>query len=490
MTAAEPVAPSPSRARTNRIVVAVTVAAAAAILSAQLLVPPVVGLADNGDFDRVMRAVGLDYVGTTRAQNFGNWALVRFRRVPASPASTYTTSEVPLAAVAVALSDRLGSPESFDVRWLGALHALLLVAALGLLASSTRDLTQGLQWLAAALLVFFFTDVGYAAPLNSLYAQVAAFLFLMLAAGITAGGIRRGGARGVRLLAYFAAAALFVTAKPQQAIHGPLLAALGLALAGVAFRRLLTQPAVWLAAGLCALSLWCYLGTPSWLRELALYDTLFREILPHSPDPARDLAELGLDPDLARYAGHSPYPPDSPFHDPAFRARVFPRYGYGAMLRFYLRHPRRAASLLHRASGSAFHLRAVGLGNFPEDSGRPARSQSERFSAWSTARDRLRAGAPAWLALLIGGSVAAAAAGWRGATSRGRLFRLAIAILAAMATVELLVAVLADIIGDLARHLFVFHAMVDLLIAADLVWLAHAAFNRRRAARPSMSAGR
>jgi hypothetical protein len=472
-----------SRARTNRLVVSATVLVAAAILAAQLLVPPIVGLADNGDFDRVMRAVGLDYVGTTRAQNFGNWALVRFRRVP--PAATersYTTSEAPLAAVAVALSDRLGSPESFDVRWLGALHAALLVAALGLLAASARELAPGLQWTAAALLVFFFTDVGYAAPLNSLYAQVAAFLFFMLAAGMAAVVVRRGGSRGAPLAAYFAAAALFVTAKPQEAIHGPLLAVFGLALAGVTLRRLLAQPAVWLAAGLCALSLWCYRGTPAWLRELALYDTLFREILPQSADPARDLAELGLDPSLARHAGRSPYPPDSPFHDPAFRAQVFPRYGYGSMLRFYARHPRRLATLLSRGARSAFHLRAVGLGNFPEDSGHPARSQSDRFGAWSAARGRLGAGSAVWLVLLVGGSFAAASAGWRGATPRGRLFRTAIAILAAMAAVEFLVAVLADILGDLARHLFVFHAMADLLIVVDLVWIAHLAVTRRGAA--------
>jgi len=471
-----------ARARTNRFVVIATVLASAAILAAQLFVPPIVGLADNGDFDRVMRAVGLDYVGTTRAENYGNWALARFRRVPPAPSNAYVTSEVPLAAAAVALSNLFGSAGSFDVRWLGALHAALLVAALGLLAESARDLAPGLQWLAAAILVFFFTDVGYAAPLNSLYAQVAAFLFFMLTAAAAGVGVRRGRERGLGLAAYFAAAALFVTAKPQQAIHGPLLAALGLALAGVTVRRLLAQPAVWLAAGLCALSLWCYLGTPTWLRELALYDTLFREILPHSPDPARDLVDLGLNPDLARHAGRSPYPPDSPFHDTAFRAAVFPAYGYGAMLRFYVRHPRRLASLLRRASASAFHLRAVGLGNFPQDSGRPARSQSDRFSAWSTARERLGAAAPAWLALLFAGNLAAAAAGWRGATAPGRLLRFAIAILVAMAAVELLVAVLADIIGDLARHLFVFHAMVDLLIAVDLVWLAHAGSTRRVAA--------
>ena len=476
-------APLSPRERTNRFAVAAAVLAAAAILSVQLFVPPVVGLADNGDFDRVMRSVGLDYAASARAERYVNWALTKFRRVaPDRGSRAYASSEVPLAAVAVAVSDRLGASTTFDVRFLAAVHVVLLLLAIGLLVASTRELAPWVQWLTAAMLVLLFTDIGYAAPLNSMYTQVAGFLFFMVKAGISALAVRRGGASRGQLLAYFAVAALFVMSKPQEAVHGPLLALLGLSLGRATLRRFWRQPAVWLAAALCALSLWYYRGTPSWLRELALYNTLFRELIPQSPDAARDLAELGLDPDLARYSNRSPYPPDSPFHDPAFRAQVFPQYGYGSMLRFYLRHPARLSKLLLRGTESAFHLRPVGLGNYAQDSGRAARTQADRFAWWSRARGRLEKGAALWLALLLGGNLVAAAAGYRRATGRERMFRRSVAILAAMAAVEFLVAVLADILGDLARHLFVFHAMVDMLIAIDVAWIAHG-LSRRLAAR-------
>ncbi len=79
---------------------------------------------------------------------------------------------------------------------------------------------------------------------------------------------------------------------------------------------------------------------------------------------------------------------------------------------------------------------------------------------------------PFWLALLLGGNLIACALAYRRASRRGRLARQGIAVLVVMASMEFLVAVLADMLGDVARHLYVFHAMCDLLIVADAAWIA------------------
>jgi hypothetical protein len=89
---------------------------------------------------------------------------------------------------------------------------------------------------------------------------------------------------------------------------------------------------------------------------------------------------------------------------------------------------------------------------------------TDRFAAWSDLRLHLAPVAPAWLVLLLGGSVALSAAGWRRSGGRDRLFREAVVVFAAMAVAEFLVAALADRLGDAPRHLFVFHALCDLLL--------------------------
>jgi hypothetical protein len=454
---------------------------AALLLSLQLLVPPIIGVANNGDFDRVMSKVGLRYIGTTRSENYVDWVLTKFALVePARQTDSYTTSETPLAWLAVRASRTFSGGGLFDIRFLGAIHIVLLLVALAGLALACGDLAASTRWMVMVMLVLLFTDVGYAAPLNSLYPQAASFLFFMLAAAFAATAVRRGRLGGGLLVCYFVAAALFVSSRPQETIQGPFLAVLGVGLAGALRKGWWRQPAVWLALGLCVLSAVQYRRTPDWLRQLALYDTLFREVLLNSPDPAKDLAELGLDPALARHSGRSPYPLDSPFQDPAFKAAVFGKFGYGSLLKFYVAHPDRLQSLVVRTAPSALQIRPLFLANYSRESGRPARTQTPEFAWWSNFRRRFEPGAHVLFPLFFFGNLVAALGGYRRASERGRLFRQAVAVLVLMATLEFFVALLADIPGDIARHLYVFHAMCDLLVIADVAWILEILARRAR----------
>ena len=56
--------------RAGALVLAAAVAAAAAILASQLFVAPVVGLADNGDYERVMGYAGFQHTTTDSAQRY------------------------------------------------------------------------------------------------------------------------------------------------------------------------------------------------------------------------------------------------------------------------------------------------------------------------------------------------------------------------------------------------------------------------------------
>lgn len=460
----------------NGLVVAAALAAAAAILTFELLVPPILGLANNGDFDRVTGWAGLRSLGEKTGDGFANWVPMKFgiTRFAWRP-TNYLSSETPLAALAVLAARVFTNGVVFDIRFVAGLHMLLLLSAIGLIVTSCRNLAPVTQWLVAALLVFVFTDVGYAAQLNSLYSQTAAFLFLMLTVAAAAAAIHRGGAGNRRLLlGYFACAALFVGSRPQESLQGPLLALFGLALAGNLPRPWRKQPAIWLAIGLIAFSLAYLRLTPSWYRHLALYDALFLELLPGSRDAARDLKELDLDPGLIRYRDLSPYSAQSPLSDPAFQAEVYDKFGHGRLLHFLLRHPERLISRIRQGADSAFDLRPLVLANYARESGLPPGTMTRHFAWWSDRRAKLGPRALAWLALLFGCNLVASRLGYRLASRRGRLIRQGVALLVLMSGVEFLVAILGDTLGDLARHLSVFHAICDLLLIADAAWLIQA----------------
>jgi len=457
------------------------VAAAAALVSLQLFVPPIVGLANNGDYGRMMDYAGVRYrPGTSPEQMYflniqREFELVR----PVRSGTGYLSSEAGLALAGRLVGQAFSRNGLFDIRALGAVHAAVLLAALWLLTNCVRARPAATRWTAAALAVFFFTDVGYVAPFNSFYSQVAALLFCLLTFGIAAEGIARGGLSGAWLAAFFVSAALFVAAKPQESLHAPLLAVLGWRLASR--HRGTRRAAAWAGVALCAFGVWYYAQTPRRaIKDVALFHTVFMEILPKSPDPAADLDALGLDRALLRYRGMNAYLPEAPLDDPAFRAAFYDRFRVRNLVLFYAARPGRMLGRAREGARQAFMLRTPGLGNFEAPA--PPRSMDRRFGRWSDLRKRLDRHGLLWMTLLLGGNLAFAAATWRRAGAAGRLLRETAAVLCVMALLEFGVAVFADWLGDTARHLYVFHAMCDLLIALDVAWAVDAVA-RRRAAR-------
>ncbi|HTY41487.1 MAG TPA: hypothetical protein VMH79_06400 [Thermoanaerobaculia bacterium] len=463
--------------RANPWIVGAAVAAAALLLGLQLFVPPVVGLADNGDYLRVMGVAGFDHSTDVDAERYLSFLRTTYRFMPPGwTGNGYRTSEAALALAARAVSPALWRGGFFDLRTLAALHAALLLLALAGILRAARGLPWPAQAVAAILLVFFFTDVGYAAPLNSFYSQVASLLALLLLAAVALAAVRRGRLEGALLAAYFLLAAAFVGSKPQEAAQGLVLALLGWRLAGGGAAR---RAAGWLAAALVAFSAWYGRSTPDTLRAAALYQVVFYEILPHSPDPAGDVAALGLDPAWLRYSGTDAFQPGTPVLDDAFRARFLRDSGYGKVALLYARHPRRLAERLGRIAPKVWSLRPS-YGNLEKSAAHPALTLTDRFAVWSRWRLRLfRPAAWGWLAALLLGNAAFAALTWRRATPRGRLARQTLLAAVAMAATAYGVCVLTNAPPDFSRVFYVAEALGDLILAADATWLVAALTGRR-----------
>jgi hypothetical protein len=452
--------------RGDLVLVGASLAIAGVLLAVRLLVPPIVGLADNGDFSRILLPAGLAPVSANAGDRYFGWMQPRFRLVErASDPSRYRTSEAMLVELAALANRAFGTTPVFDIRFLATVHILLLLTALWGLVRACRDLPLAAQTVAAALLVFFFTDVGFIAPFNSFYSQTASFLFLMLTTAVAALGIRHGRLAGPLLPAYFLCAAFWITSKPQEVIHAPLLAAFGLSLAWRGGGRRGRAVAVALSLALCALAWRYYRSADRSMGWLTRYNMLFLEILPNSPDPRGDLVELGLDPSWARFSGVSAWVADSPARDPAVRSFVERRSGPSPRL-FLLRHPKRLASLLARTARVSYVLRPPDLGNFAQETG--AAPLQKAPGIWSDRRIHL-SGFP-WLVGLLGGTLAAVAATYRHASTRGRRWREGLALLVAMAVSTFLVSAIGDS-QEIVRHLYTFQALCDLILVADATWL-------------------
>ena len=454
--------------------------AGAACLAVQALLPGFIGIANNGDFGKVYAWLCLATRGAetnfTHFQPDYVWSARNYWNSP------YHSSERALAWLATRLAGATHEGAAFDIRWLGALHTMLFLAAFGILLAGLRDRGWRLQAASAALPLVVFTDVCYTAYLNSFYMDAAALsaLLLMVAAALwmTAQWDRPPACpserssdaafstcpRAAPLGVFTLAALLFVTSKTQHAVWTVLPAALLIAW-GVQWKAR-WRAAAWSAAGLVLLAGAAMLAsTDAAYRGQAMFNVLFFRLGP----AGADLQSLGVRPEELRYRGTHSYMPGGPNVSVQWTEDFGRRTGFARLLGWYARHPGSTLGFLAETlKKGAPEMRPVNLGNFRAADGRAPGARTQRFAVWSNFRAWLLRRwpwhMPVWYVVFLAGCLAIRSpVGW---VAMG---------MAVLGLAEFTLAALGDSL-DAGRHLFLFHAATDLTICFAAAWLIQKGF--------------
>ncbi len=423
------------------------IAAAAAILVVQLFVPPVIGLANSGDFGKVIGVFGFG----TPDENAFKFAPVTYTFEPKYRYSMgFVSSEHILTAAAVGLDAVFHGDRTFDLRWIGFVHGALALLALWLCPRRPVVVTL--------LILLIFADVGYVSVMNSFFMDAAAYVFFLLTIVFY---LRR---QGVWMLM---ACVLLITSKTPHAVVAIPAAALFL----VEGARLgLDRWNARLAAAtalVAAVFSWNAAG-PN-LHTDAAFNVIFWRLLPASSNVSRDLKLLGLNESYRPSIGKHAYVTSVAIEDPAFRAEFQRRTSHVRIGWLYLHHPSWIWRDLRASLAEAGSQRPA-MGNFDSKYGRPEYSQSRSFALWSDLKSRMFVHEGGrYLAAIVLLIVAALALAWRSEARTGIITLIAILVL------ELLAAVFGDVL-DIARHFFLFHALEDVLLVATVAMIGAARY--------------
>ncbi len=430
------------------------VAACAAILLWQLFLPGFIGLADNRDFAKV---AGRLCIG--RVDELASYYVYFHADYDRDPRycweSGIPTSQVLLAQTASWLQQRVGDPKRFDIRWLGAIHAILFLAGWYTLLLALRPLEGVAWWIAVGAALWIFLDVGIVSYLNTFYTDAAGIVgaMIMLPAAVC---LLTSDLPQTPMTVWFGfGALLFVTSKGQHAMLAPILVAFLL----IHSRKRALKAA--LSAALLAGAFWVLLDAPAWYRAQSRFTLIFAKLLPASGTPSQDAKELGLEQSDLPLIGQHAFLPYSPAFNPVWLDAFAHRSSFSRILLFWMHHPWRTLSVLHGDLAlEAWKRRPLEFSNFQPQAGQPAGAQTSRWSSWSTITTRLSRWWPSlvvfWYALVL--IFGPAAARW----------------IALLAIGEFLIASLADA-RETDRHLLLFHFFTDFTVFLVFVRLAASA---------------
>ncbi|MCR2805916.1 glycan biosynthesis hexose transferase WsfD [Paenibacillus soyae] len=449
--------------------------AAAGIVISLLLAGTFVGVADNGDFLRIMGSIGLDYYEEEPYEDrFFRYAHSLFA-YDAFFRGFYPSTQLVLVVVARSIGYLLNG-EAFDVRVLGAIYAVILIAAGYVLVKLVRTRSLAAAIALALLLLFVFFDIGYLAYFNSLFGEPVSMVFLLLtmALGLYVAMQEKPSRRALIL---FSAAALFlIGSKTQNAPVGVGFALLGLRYAWLRDDKPWRRLALSLSALTLLLSVATYALAPKDFKDINTYQTVFFGILKDSPDVEGDLKELGLPARLSVLAGTNYFQADTAIkqNDPSLKADFYDRISHADVLLFYMKHPGRLIDKLEYAAKYSMIIRPYYLGNFEKAEGKPPGALTYKYSGWSEFKKHEVPSELWFIALFF--VLYFALAAWEWAKRKDMRSRTAVELFVLFGLTgafSFAIPILGDGAADIAKHLFLFNAVFDMMAVSMAVWLIY-----------------
>ena len=438
------------------------------LVALQVFIPPYIGMADNGDFPKI---TGRLWLGPTDPDHFFKYFNADYVRSSRYHwVSPVRSSELWPATLASYLSHTEKEGEVFNIRWLGAVHAIIFLAVFYLFLLAARPMGVWPAFILGSVGICIFTDVLYVAYFNSFYSDTAALLGL-LGSTVLAVLIITRGPNLLLLIAFSVFAILLIASKSQHALWGFLPALF--VLAASKQQKLVLARAIGFGMGtlLLGTSFFVVKTTPADYQGQALFDLIFFKLAKNSPDAAQDLRDLGLSRRELPYVGMHAYREDSPAQDAKWLQSFCQRTSYSKVVRLYLRQPSRTLKLLREDLETKAPYTRNAYANFRRQDARKPRQVAERFALWSNIRSRLFFFWPehilVWYLLLGAGVIAIL----RKHPSESLVNMASLTIsLAVAAAIEFGVSSLADAV-ETSRHLLLFHALTDLTVLLALTAL-------------------
>lgn len=374
----------------------IAVIASAVIMSITLLVHPLIGMADNGDFYRSINGQGIYKLDRYEQDQFFNYFSSQYGlyQYYNDSDSILSVQNVYIQAAKFINQIVFGNTEIFDIRSLAVIQMLEMLLVIYMLVdyiTYRRSKLAGM--LLAALCVFIFTDTAYIAYFNSFYAEGIVYVsFLLLVASALLLTQKRYSPYPL-LASILVNGMIFIFTKQQNATEGLglLILCVLIALFFPIGRKQFKKAALGCGALLAAGGIFMYVVIPESFIYINQYHAMTRGIMMTAPNPEDALREFGIDKQYAildKNIYFEKYPAVDVESD-LLQKEFYSKYGFVSVSIYYLTHPKQLMTMLNEAASAAYYIRPAAQGNYEREVGMPAGAQSEFFTSYSNLKKNI-----------------------------------------------------------------------------------------------------
>ena len=358
-----------------------------------LFLKPIIGVADNGDFSRIMSQNGLYHLSSNYEDTmFGyfNREYGIYKYANETTSTLFSTQSI-FIKLAVFISKIFNNNNIFDIRFLSVIFLILhAIAGYLLVKVFTKDIKlQKFKYLIVGLYIFIFCDIAYIAYFNSFYPQAVMITCFLLSVGILLYMMKFNKINLVNLILLSIVSLLFLGSKQQLAPIGILIAILIIRMGIITKRKSIKIVSIGIGFSFILLSFLLFKSISNDLNYVNRFHTMTRGVLMNSEDPEKSLKEFGIDGSYSLLQGETFYakvPSINP-QDERLKEDFYENYSMLSIFIYYLKHPNEFKEALKVGINNAYTISSKGVGNYEKTEGKEYGEKSYFFRGWSLLKD-------------------------------------------------------------------------------------------------------
>lgn len=433
---------------------------------------PYVGMADNGDYYRIIYSNGLYFDLSDYDSRYFGYFVKQFGifQYYNENSTMVVSSQSLFIKLALFLNKLFFSKEVFDIRFQAVIYTLLYVAAIYLLIEAiTLKMSLKRGMLVAVLAVFIFGDTGYTAYFSSFFGEslVMVTMILVFASWLL---LYRKRYNDYAMLAILViSTVILTTSKQQNAPVGMVISLLSIPLIWIRRDKLFRWITIASAALMMFTGIVTYLNISKEFVNINQYHAMTRGVLMESENPETALQSFGINEQYAILKGNTYYDQYGTVDvkSELLEKDFYSRYGFVSILKYYVTHPDQLGSILDTAAESAYKIKPAAMGNYELSAGKEFRAQSHFFTAYSTLKEKLAPRPFAfillWMAVTIGIYMPSFVSAVRSRDYRGMQRLLVILATMLVGLSGIVVSIIGAGDADIAKHEFLFTLAFDLI---------------------------
>lgn len=371
-----------------------------------LFIPPQAGIADQGDFDRVMSVSGLSLLDSDannpNFDRFYKYTVTDYKITEVDNISkSITSSSLTYLIISISTICKLLGETVFKTQYLAIAYGIIYILAFSIILKSL-DIKNNKKFIIVSLLALFILfDGNYLIWFNSLYGEpmMISTLLLFIASVLNyiqyKYVIKKNAKIASKIAFIFLSAFLFLGSKLQASTALPFIIFLIIKIIWDNRRSLNILNIISLLSLLCII-----INYPIKISQNSNnlckdteYNSVFYGVLNDSNTPEHDLIDLGLNPDMANEAGKHAYLDSNEYVKYIPRTQLTSEEFYNKisnlkLAKFYLIHPTRLLAGMEYTAGKAFYT-STSLGKYPQNYSQIPINSFHRFTFWSYIRENI-----------------------------------------------------------------------------------------------------